>query len=60
MIQLKKLELEKARVYAARLDLELKYEELKEALIRVEENIQIQVKKEQELEAKISEMKGRA
>jgi predicted nucleic acid-binding Zn-ribbon protein len=59
VIEVKKMEAEKARVFSARLDLELRLEELKEAIVRIEESIQIQAKKEAELEIKIKELKER-
>lgn len=57
-LEVKKIEAEKARVYSARLDLELKLEELKEAITRVTEHIEVQRKRENELELKIKQLKG--
>lgn len=59
ILETKKVEAEKARVYSARLDLELRLEELKEAIIRIEENIQVQLKRENELALQIEELKAR-
>jgi hypothetical protein len=57
-LEIKKAEAERARVYSARLDLELKLEEMKESITRIENNIKIQIDKESELEAKILKLKG--
>lgn len=56
VLELKKLEAEKARVYSARLDLELRLEEMKESISRIEESIQVQKNREIELDQKIKEV----
>jgi predicted nucleic acid-binding Zn-ribbon protein len=54
-LEIKKIEAERARVYSARLDLELRLEELRESVRRIEEHIQVQLSKEKELEDKLVE-----
>lgn len=49
----KKMMAEKARVMAARLEMEVKVDELNEALERIQKDIEIQRTKEIELEEKI-------
>ena len=58
MLELKKIQAERARVYSARLDLELKLEELKESLVRVQEHIEVQKKRELELDNKLKDLEG--
>lgn len=55
-LEKKKLIAEQARVMAARLDMEVKIEELEQALARVNNDIQIQKKREAELADKISKL----
>lgn len=49
----KKIQAELARVRAARLDMEVRVEELQEAFIRMERDIKIQQDKEEELQKKL-------
>jgi hypothetical protein len=56
-IELKKLKVELMRVQAARAELELRIDERMEEIQRVKENIEIQLKKEAELESRIEENK---
>lgn len=53
-LQKKKASAELARVIAARLELEVRLAELEEAMERVNKEIEIQLKKEEELKLKIS------
>lgn len=53
-LQRKKASAELARVIAARLELEVRLAELEEAMERVSKEIEIQLKKEEELKLKIS------
>lgn len=55
-LELKKTQLELMRVTTARMDLELRIEERKEEIQRLEEHIKIQINKELELTEKIKEM----
>ena len=57
-LALKKLEAEKAGVFAARLNMEAKVEELKESIQRIEKDILIQSAREAELTEKIEQLKG--
>lgn len=52
-IQKKKISAELARVVAARLEMEVKLCELEEAIERIKKEIEIQAKKEEELQQKI-------
>lgn len=54
-IEKKKAELELMRVQAARMDLEIRIEEMKEEIKRLAEHIAIQEKREQELKEKLKE-----
>lgn len=54
-LEIKKLKVELLRVAAARAELELRIDEHKENIERLEANIQIQLTKEGELDAKIKE-----
>lgn len=53
-IQKKKSSAELARVFAARLEMEVKLAELEEAIERIKKEINIQLQKEEELKQKIS------
>lgn len=53
-IDKKKLELELIRVQAARMDMEIRIEEMKEEMLRLDGHIAVQVAKEIELKAKLS------
>lgn len=55
-LELKKTQLELMRVTTARMDLELRIEERKEEIQRLEEHIKIQINKELELTEKIKGM----
>lgn len=52
-LEKKKIEAELAKVKAARLDMEVRIEELQEAFIRMERDIKIQQDKEEELQKKL-------
>jgi len=52
-LEIKKLKAEKARVVSARMDLEIRIDEHKENIERLETSIAIQTAKEQELEDQI-------
>ena len=54
-LQRKKAQAELARVVAARMEMEVKVEELTEALTRLQRDIDIQKSKEQELGLKLDE-----
>lgn len=54
-LEIKKLKVELLRVAAARGELELRIDEHKENIERLEANIQIQLAKESELDGKIKE-----
>lgn len=54
-IERRKVELELIRVSAARMDMEIRIEEMKEEIKRVEGHIDIQNAKEIELKAKLGE-----
>ncbi len=54
-IEVKKLQVQLANVRAARLANELKVDEMHEAIVRIEKDIQISVAKEAELETQIAE-----
>ena len=57
MLELKKAELELAKVTCAKMEMELKIEEAHEAIKRLEDNIQNQLKRMAELEVRIQELK---
>jgi hypothetical protein len=54
----RKLELELIRVQAARMDMEIRIEEMKEEIARVQNHISIQSDKETELKQKLEEING--
>lgn len=53
-VELKRIKVELLRVAAARAELELRIEEYQENIKRLEDNIAIQLAKEEELNAKIA------
>jgi hypothetical protein len=57
-IELKKFEMELAKVGAARLELELKIMEREEDILRLKQHISVQLDKEKELADKIKQLKG--
>lgn len=54
-IELKKLQVEYHKVMAARMDLELRQDEYKESIKKLQENIDAQVAREQDLIEKIKQ-----
>jgi len=50
----KKMEAELARVFAARLDMEVRLCELEEAIARIQKDVNVQLLKEKELKQKLS------
>jgi len=56
-IELKKRQLELARVTLARQELEFRIDERMEEIKRLKENIEIQLAKEEEIKAHLKEMK---
>jgi hypothetical protein len=54
LLERKKMELELMRVKTAKMDLELKIEEMKEDIIRLTMHVDIQIKKEKELALKLN------
>lgn len=58
VLELKKAEAEKAAVFAARLNMEVKVVELQQSIQRIEKDIQIQSAREAELTEKIEQLKG--
>jgi predicted nucleic acid-binding Zn-ribbon protein len=56
-IEIKKMQVEYHKVYAARLDLELRIEEFKESIKKLEDAIAIQASREKELTEKINQAK---
>lgn len=56
-IEMKKLKVELIRVQAARMELELRVDERLDEIQRLKENIDAQIKREIELEARITENK---
>lgn len=57
-LESKKLEAQRMRVIAARFELECRVMELREEIIRIETNIDIQKKAESELNEKLTSLKG--
>lgn len=55
-LTLKKVQLELMKVSAARMELELRIEEFKENIIKLETSVAIQLAKEEELNKKISDL----
>lgn len=56
-LEKKKVEVELMRVKTARMDLELRIEERKDEIQRLEEHVAVQEAKEKELEVKLKDLK---
>ena len=54
-LERKKMEAELARVFAARLDMEVRLCELEEAIARIQKDVNIQLVKEEELRQKLQQ-----
>lgn len=56
-LELKKVEVELKRVDAARSELELRKEEFLDQIAKLEQHIEVQLKREEELKQKLEEMR---
>jgi len=54
-LEKKKAEAELARVFAARMDMEVRLAELEEATIRIQKDVNIQLIKEEEIKQKLQQ-----
>lgn len=58
ILEIKKTEVELFKVQASRMELEFKIMEREQDILRIKENIKIQLAKEEELKQKLQDMKG--